>query len=150
VATIIFYEKPGCGGNARQRRVLEAAGHTIVARNLLTEPWTAAALNDFFGETPVQSWFNTAAPAVKSGAIDPGTIDAASALALMLANPLLIKRPLLEVDGVRQAGFDVERIRAWIGLDVAPAVDTNVSGCVRPEASTPCPAPARQPQRQDA
>jgi hypothetical protein len=87
---------------------------------------------------------------MKSGAIDPETIDAASALALIPANPLLVKRPLLEVDGVRQAGFDVERIRAWIGIDVAPAVDTDVSGCVRPDAGMPCPLPARQPKRQDA
>ena len=99
MATVIFYEKPGCGTNARQKRLLEAAGHTVVAKNLLAEPWTAERLQGFFADTPIASWFNPAAPRVKSGAVDPETIDAAGALSLMLSEPLLIRRPLIEADG---------------------------------------------------
>ena len=55
---------------------------------------------------PVASWFNTAAPRVKSGEIDPDELAAAAALALMLAEPLLIRRPLLEVEAQRCAGFE--------------------------------------------
>ena len=40
MAHIIFYEKPGCGGNARQKAILQAAGHEVEAKNLLAEPWT--------------------------------------------------------------------------------------------------------------
>jgi arsenate reductase-like glutaredoxin family protein len=47
MATIQFYQKPGCATNARQKRMLEAAGHIVVARNLLTESWTAEALHGF-------------------------------------------------------------------------------------------------------
>ena len=32
MATVTFYEKPGCVTNARQKRMLEAAGHTVVAQ----------------------------------------------------------------------------------------------------------------------
>lgn len=70
MATILFYQKPGCGTNARQIRALEAAGHQVIARNLLTEPWTAERLLTFFGTSPVTSWFNPAAPRVKSGEVN--------------------------------------------------------------------------------
>ena len=56
MATILFYQKPGCGTNARQIRALDAAGHEVIAKSLLTEPWTAERLLAFFGATPVTSW----------------------------------------------------------------------------------------------
>ncbi len=46
MTAIVFYEKPGCVTNARQRRLLEAAGHQVVRRNLLVERWTAERLRD--------------------------------------------------------------------------------------------------------
>lgn len=38
---IVFYEKPGCGGNARQKAVLAAAGHELEVRDLPRRQWTA-------------------------------------------------------------------------------------------------------------
>lgn len=29
MAHLVFYEKPGCAGNARQKALLRAAGHTL-------------------------------------------------------------------------------------------------------------------------
>jgi nitrogenase-associated protein len=107
---VLFYQKPGCGTNARQIRALEAAGHQVITRSLLTEPWTARKLRGFFGETPVASWFNPAAPRIKSGEVKPAEIDAAGALALMLDDPLLIRRPLIDVGNARCAGFDREPV----------------------------------------
>lgn len=138
LAIVLFYEKPGCGTNARQKRMLEAAGHTVIAVSLLDEPWTAGRLLSFFGDTPVASWFNAAAPRVKSGEIDPQKIDATSALSLLVRDRLLIRRPLIEVDGQRCAGFDREPVTSLLaGL----AMEGPVEGCSRPEASTPCPDP---------
>lgn len=34
----------------------------------------------------------------------------------MLQDPLLIRRPLLEVGDRREVGFEVDKIDAWIGL----------------------------------
>jgi nitrogenase-associated protein len=139
MARIVFYEKPGCAGNLRQKRLLEAAGHTVLARNLVTEPWTAERLRSFFGMRPVAEWFNRNAPKVKSGAVVPEALDAESAMALLLAEPLLIRRPLLEVDGEREVGFEPLRIHAWLGLGTA--VDTLVpEDCARTQ---PCPAPGK-------
>jgi nitrogenase-associated protein len=87
MAKVIFYEKPGCGGNARQKALLVASGHELDVRNLLTAGWTPETLRPFFGTLPVSAWFNTAAPAVKSGEINPGTLSEADALAMMIAEP---------------------------------------------------------------
>jgi len=71
MARIVFYEKPGCGNNTKQKALLAAAGHEVVARNLLAEPWTHERLLEFFGKRPVADWFNRAAPRVKDGEIVP-------------------------------------------------------------------------------
>jgi len=37
-------------------------------------------------------------------------------LAMMVADPLLIRRPLMQMGDRRQAGFDQAGVDAWIGL----------------------------------
>jgi nitrogenase-associated protein len=140
MATIVFYEKPGCVTNTRQRRALEADGHQVVARSLLSEVWTPARLREFFGAMPVAAWFNPAAPAVKSGAVDPAALDADAALALMLADPLLIRRPLMEADGMHCAGFDLGR------LGLAAVTGQAPDGCSRSAADAVCPSPGGEPR----
>ena len=137
MSTVIFYEKPGCATNARQKLMLAQAGHTVVAKSLLTEPWTGERLQAFFAGTAVAKWFNQASPRVKSGEIDCDAVDAATAISLMLADPLLIRRPLVEADGQRCAGFDREPIPLLLGSRDGQ----DVQGCSRPNASASCPAP---------
>ncbi len=123
MAIITFYEKPGCANNTRQKVLLAAAGHTVQAKSLLTEPWTRERLLQFFGNRPVAEWFNRAAPKVKSGEVVPEALNADTALALMLAEPLLIRRPLIEAERRREVGFDPEMIDAWLGLNKRPEGD---------------------------
>ena len=132
MARVTFYEKPGCGNNTRQKAMLVAAGHEVAARDLLAEPWTAGRLLAFFGSRPVAYWFNRASPRVKSGEVVPETVDAPAALDMMLADPLLIRRPLIEVEGRREVGFDPSLIQAWLGLT---PVDGDVESC---RSSRPC------------
>ena len=126
MAKVIFYEKPGCGGNARQKALLIASGHEVEARNLLAETWTASSLRPFFGARPVLEWFNAASPRLKSGEIRPEALTEQDALALMLQDPLLIRRPLMQVGARLEAGFDAGKLDAWIGLVPArsPVTDT--------------------------
>lgn len=140
MATVIFYEKPGCGNNTKQKVWLAASGHTVLAKNLLTEKWTAERLRPFFGELPVAQWFNPAAPRVKSGEVDPTAYDAQTALDLMLAEPLLIRRPLMEVEGELRVGFDADAVRAWIGLNNAKP-QGDIEACPKNHQANPCPTP---------
>lgn len=138
MATVVFYEKPGCGNNTKQKVWLAASGHTVLAKNILTEKWTAERLRAFFGEMPVEKWFNKSAPQVKSGEINPQTYSAEAALELMVQEPLFIKRPLMEVEGVLRAGFDAQAVDAWIGLnDTQPKTEP----CPICNRSEPCPTP---------
>ncbi|NLH82970.1 MAG: hypothetical protein GX458_19315 [Phyllobacteriaceae bacterium] len=140
MAVVKFWEKPGCANNTRQKALLAASGHTVIAASLLTEPWEAERLRSFFGDRPVAEWFNRASPRVKSGEVVPETATAQVALAAMLADPLLIRRPLMEVEGRREIGFDPARVEAWIGLR---SPERSISeACPREAAKeAPCPAP---------
>jgi nitrogenase-associated protein len=138
MATVTFYEKPGCGNNTKQKVWLAASGHTVLAKNLLTEKWTAERLRPFFGDLPVAQWFNRAAPRVKSGEVNPAALDADTALGMMLAEPLLIRRPLMDVEGELRAGFDPEAVNAWIGLNKAKP-EGDIEACPKGHLSQPCP-----------
>lgn len=116
MADIIFWEKPGCQGNARQKEILLASGHQLEVRDLLTTPWTPQELARFFGDRPVAEWFNPSNPRIKSGEVDPAAIAPEDALRMMVAEPLLIVRPLLQVGQERLAGFEVQQVHNWIGL----------------------------------
>lgn len=129
MATVIFYEKPGCLSNARQKKQIEEAGHTVIARNLLAESWSAERLRTFFGDRPVREWFNSNAPALKAGRVRPDTLDATSALALMVEDPLLIRRPLWEIAGVRHAGFDADTVATWLGISAHATVPRDFETC---------------------
>jgi len=104
-AELVFYEKPGCVSNARQRALLVEIGHCLEVRNLLAEVWTPERLRPFFGTLAVADWFNPTAPRVRSGEVRPAGLSAAEALALMVADPLLIRRPLIEGAGLCACGF---------------------------------------------
>jgi nitrogenase-associated protein len=93
-----------------------ASGHEVEARNLLTEPWTATSLRPFFGSKPMRDWFNSSSQRVKSGAVKFDELTRDAALVLMLTDPLLIRRPLMQVGDRREAGFDQAQVDAWIGL----------------------------------
>ncbi|HET6378884.1 MAG TPA: arsenate reductase family protein [Methylocella sp.] len=146
MAEVIFYEKPGCGTNALQKRMLDRAGHKVIARNLLAEAWTAERLLGFFGAAPVTAWINSAAPGVKSGQVDPASITPSDALALMISDPIYIRGPLIEALGARCAGFEGSLVASLLG-DCEP--DRDVQGCRLPETYSHCPSPAQSERLAD-
>ncbi|MCD0417022.1 hypothetical protein LOC51_07335 [Rubrivivax sp. JA1024] len=116
MAHVVFYEKPGCVGNARQKALLAASGHQLEVRNLLAEPWTRETLRPFFGDKPLAAWFNQSSPKVKAGTIDFAALSEDAALALMIDDPLLIRRPLMQSGDRREVGFDQAVVDYWLGL----------------------------------
>ncbi|MBS1208235.1 MAG: hypothetical protein H6R19_633 [Proteobacteria bacterium] len=124
MATVHFWGKPGCQTNIRQQAILRAAGHELILHDLLHEAWSPQRLLDFFIDLPVEAWFNMNAPKVKSGEISPDLFDTSSALKAMIAEPILIRRPLIEIGTVRLAGFDAARLETLIGLNGKTVPDT--------------------------
>lgn len=138
---VIFYAKRGCQGNARQVQVLRSAGHEVIVRDLLAEPWTEIDLRGYFGNRPASEWFNRSAVRVKSGEVDPDRLNPDEAMALLLADPALIRRPLIEAEGQRHVGWEPERIAAWIGLgDAMPSVGEGCAAGDVAAAKTASPA----------
>jgi len=108
---IHFYEKPGCINNTKQKRLLEENGHTVIPHSLLTTEWTVDSLRSFFCDMPVSEWFNPSAPRIKNGDISPEDFDEDTAIDAMVEEPLLIRRPLIEAEGVKACGFDNALVR---------------------------------------
>ena len=134
---VIFYEKPGCINNTKQKALLTAAGHEVIAHNLLKTPWAVSNLRPFFGDhvvprlwrdRPITEWFNKTAPLVKSGEVIPENLDSKTALQLMTTNPLLIRRPLIQVGDTYKVGFNREEIDDWIGL-ASPKIVEDLENC---------------------
>lgn len=138
MAPIVFYEKPGCAGNARQKKVLQEAGYQLEVRSILAEPWTAEGLLAFFADLPIVQWFNMAAPAIKSGAIDPACLDRQQAMAVLLQDHLLIRRPLLVVAGRYLVGFDQQLVAEALGVQLAEPLEQ----CARKDQATSCAVPS--------
>lgn len=127
MADIVFYEKPGCVNGGKQKKILENAGHTLECRNILEYPWTYDELLLFVkGKTP-GLMMNWTAPVIKKGELNPEDLSFSEAMEKMLEDPILIKRPLIIVDGSYIQGF------------VDPALDPYLGDWKRDEDVTTCP-----------
>jgi nitrogenase-associated protein len=125
----------------KQIELLRQSGHRVETRDLIAHPWQAEELCSYFGDLTVEAWFNPNSPRVKSGEIDPAVYDREAALALMLSDHLLIRRPLMESGGKRICGFDPAVIHAWVGLG-ATVYEQSLS-----QDFTSCSQPAATPQQ---
>ena len=112
---VLFFEKPGCKGNAKQKAMLEEAGYELEVHSILKSDWDPDELRTYFGELPVAEWFNWKSPKVKSGEVDPLSFCAADALALMIQEPLFIRRPLIKFGEQRMCGF-AEGVQQTLGI----------------------------------
>ena len=137
-AELVFYEKPGCLSNARQKARLVAVGHCLEVRNLLAELWTAERLRPFFGSRPVADWFNPSSPRVRRGEVQPAALSEAEALTLMVADPLLIRRPLIETAGLCDCGFEPGPVLSALGVELDAGED--LQSCSRGGVDPVCPA----------
>lgn len=117
MAKIIFYEKPGCVNNTKQKNILQLAGHEVDARSILTHKWNGEELMEYFEGKAVKDWFNPNAPAVNSGLVMPETYSSNEAITVMLQDHLLIKRPLINIDGVKIVGFDMDKLCELVDME---------------------------------
>ncbi|AGK97017.1 ArsC/Spx/MgsR family protein [Clostridium pasteurianum] len=120
---IIFYTKPGCKGGLRQKALLTSSGHAVEERSILVEKWTPDTLYPYLKGLDVKEWYNPNATAVKNGTIIPGVLPAEETLELLCSDPLLIKRPLMEIGDNLIAGFNTEYLSKLIELHNVPDED---------------------------
>jgi nitrogenase-associated protein len=135
MAHITYFTKLGCITSAKQVDLLRQSGHEVDVRDLLAHQWQPEELLTYFGDLPVKLWFNPNSPRVKSGELNPSDYDSAAALQLMMTDHLLIRRPLMESDGIRMCGFDPAKVHAWVGLgtpDEAIARSAEFQTCSQP------------------
>ena len=149
-ATIRFFEKPHCTGNARQKAILLSSGHRLLTENLLEFPFTREELRSFFGALPVVQWFNQLAPRVQSGELDIASMDEDQALDAMLADPLLIRRPLMEIGSVRLVGFNIDELeRIGVSCRTSPRLNllhgVDLEGCPGDAIGIRCDEPRTLP-----
>lgn len=134
---LLFFEKPGCKTNRYQKQMLTAAGVTFYARNLLAEPWTQHRLKAFFTELPFEQWFNPTAPKIKNGEIAIAELTEETALAAMLDDPLLIRRPLFELGNQRWCGFDRQQLEKKLAIELPPTLEFT-ENCSRSSGVSSC------------
>ncbi|GAB3391285.1 thioredoxin domain-containing protein [Azotobacter armeniacus] len=127
--TVVFYEKPGCGGNRRQKTLLQDHSIALEVRDLISTPWTRERLEAFFVGLEKDAMVNSAAPKIKSGEVDVTALSRDELIEKMLAEPLLIKRPLLEVGETRLCGFDIPRLNELLNVDM-PVPET-INSCLK-------------------
>lgn len=130
MAQVLFFEKPGCINNAKQKRILRNAGHNVIAMDMLEYPWSEKLLLDYLSSLPLIEWFNQSAPKVKSGKICPDSLMVEDALKLLVKEPVLIRRPLMKVNNEFKVGFDYDEINNWIGLQEIFA-ENDLESCPR-------------------
>jgi len=137
VKLVVFYEKPFCAANAKQKQILRQSGCTLIERNLLEHGLDKEMLRSFMGEKRVEEWFNPAAPAIKNGEIIPNTLDEGEAMALLLSNPILIRRPLMIIGTERVCGFDADKVSEMLDryIEPMPKINCMEKGCLEKKSS---------------
>ena len=124
---VIFYEKPGCTTNKKQKKLLRESGCMVVRRNLLEHEMSLEELRSFFKGKSLSDWFNPNAPQLKSGYIKPQDLSEKQALKLLLMEPILIKRPLMIIGKHRIIGFDQDQVEKILNISLARSVSTKCS-----------------------
>lgn len=125
---VVFYEKTGCRGNARQKALLKEYGVTFEVRSLLDTKWNAQTLNAFFEGLSPKEMLNPFAPQLKDGTFKLDDYTKESLIKKMVQEPILIRRPLLQIGDVKLCGFDIPKLNSL--LHVKMPVPENINACL--------------------
>ncbi len=129
-----FYEKTGCSGNAKQKELLKNHNISFSVKSLLDTKWTNDTLSQFFEGLDVNEIFNPFAPQIRDKEIDIIKLSKEEAINLMIKNPILIKRPLLDINGTKICGFDIEKINKLLNVNID--TDKKLNTCSSSDSCT--------------
>ena len=125
---VVFYEKTGCAGNKRQKELLMKNGISFETKSLLDTVWDYSSLNSFFENLKKEEMINQFAPQIKNELLDIDSLSKEELVELMCENPILIKRPLLEIGNTKICGFDIEKVNQLLNSDICESVQ--ISTCL--------------------
>ena len=130
----LFFEKSGCGGNARQKELLKKHNITFEVRDLLNTKWSYEDLVGYFDGLEIVDMFNSFAPQVRDKEIDITKLSKDEAINLMIRNPILIKRPLMQINGTKICGFDIDKINQLLKSNIQ--TDKKINNCLSGDKCT--------------
>ena len=130
----LFFEKSGCGGNARQKELLKKHNITFEVRDLLNTKWSYEDLVGYFDGLEIVDMFNSFAPQVRDREIDITKLSKDEAINLMIKNPILIKRPLMQINGAKICGFDIDKINQLLKSNIQ--TDKKINNCLSGDKCT--------------
>lgn len=130
----LFFEKSGCGGNARQKELLKKHNITFEVRDLLNTKWSYEDLVGYFDGLEIVDMFNSFAPQVRDREIDITKLSKDEAINLMIKNPILIKRPLMQINGTKICGFDIDKINQLLKSNIQ--TDKKINNCLSGDKCT--------------
>lgn len=122
---VIFYEKTGCNGNYRQKELLKSYGISFETRSILDIKWDKSTLEAFFEGLSTKEMINPFAPQLKNDSFDLNSYTKEELIERMIKEPILIKRPLLEVGEVKLCGFDIETLNSLLNIKMPIPKDIN-------------------------
>jgi nitrogenase-associated protein len=130
---ILFYEKVGCAGNAKQKKLLQKHKIDFETIDILNYNWDKEKLLCFFHDAKKEEMINPFAPSIKNNLIDISKLTKDELLEQMLKEPILIKRPLIEFGEHYIYGFEIDKINKLlqsnlssnIPLDICQSVGNN-------------------------
>ena len=123
---VTFYEKPNCAGNAKQKKLLTLNGISFETKNILDTPWDKETLNQFFQNLQKEDIINPFAPKIKNNELNFEELSKEELIELMINEPILIKRPLLELGEYKLCGFDIEKINQILGTAICENIKISV------------------------
>jgi len=129
---VIFYEKTGCSGTKRQKELLQQHGISLEVRSLLDTPWNAPTLKAFFEGLTPSEMLNPFAPQLKDGSFSLAGYTKESLIEKMVQEPLLIRRPLLQIGDVKLCGFDIAKLNSL--LNIKMPTPSNINACLSSDA----------------
>lgn len=98
--SVVVWGIPTCGTVKKARAALEAAGISFVDRDLRAAPPSASDLERFLAAVGAKSLRNTSGGSYRALPPEKDTWTDAEWRDAFLRDPMLIKRPVIEKDGV--------------------------------------------------
>lgn len=129
---IIFYEKTGCVGNAKQKKVLSYHQISFETRSILDTSWSVENLTPFFEGLSTKEMINPFAPQITNKELNISGFTKEELIKLMVKTPILIKRPLLVIADKKICGFDIVKINTALKINICESL--TISSC--PSEST--------------